>query len=857
MINHLKNTYELVYSAPLPENYRPQYKITPITEPYPYTDAKISVNTFDNLIQPILVKVYNVGGGRLQVERISIPHSYSKWVRRAGKSKASTLTSTSDPHEFELELLLNYLPNPTNVNVAELKLISKPQRKTFSDITLEVHPSEDQSEKLVVPEYINFGEITACKVSIADHREDESKPPVDFFLIGDFTGNPPKSFEITQRDENLFDAMMHFAIGTRYYKLDLRKPGIVKPRLKPNSSEINHKSVQQSFQMSNVNRNGFSGQVVTSDLDWLEYPDQINVAGYRTVNLPMSVKVDKLKQGRNFGELTISDKTIPVWAWFKTVYETTLPLDSVQPDFHHIEELSEHERPLSLDIVSTAQSCPTLMIFEDLDFQFPLAANDRLGYLMGDFNNWTPRTLFLEKREESFGTTLSIPDGTYLYRAEIDGEMRLDPAHLNKIVCCSHGLASKIQVNRVEQVLTIRKRTKQKLNLKLQSSAEWMQIEPDKIVLTGSRKQEINVLFRPEYLQLGLNLGWIQCETTEEPTRTFHSPIYVMGKTNGAVPILKNPELTFPQIEQGQVEKMPFELDIIGEGELKGEVQPSTVLRFAEGGLHVQSETDYEPMVFTSSLQVMSDKPFNAYRKQIHASLVTDCYLANRRLLPFVAKYDMIHLVSEPPALYFPKVYLFDNPQHADVIVKRSDGKGSVECVPEIPDELSQSGLLKVNKSQSDTCEFILNPQVQTNSGRVTDRIYVRDEKSDMILPLQFAADIISGQAKIEVNTQKQDANNIPLMITNIGETELRVIDVGFKNRRFYLTPHLTSQQRTLQPGESIERRIITKKTIRMMGKTKVRDTLIIRLNDPQYPKGVFEQDISVNIRRRFLNFRR
>ncbi len=857
MINHLKEIYDSVYSPPLSEDYKPPYEVTPINDPYPYTDAKISVNTFDNLIQPILVKVYNVGGGKLTVERISIPIAFSTWVKRTEKSKPAILTTSSEPLEIELDILLRDMPEPTSVNMAELKLISKPQRKTFTDITLEVHPPEDQSTKLVVPEYINFGEITACKVSIADHRGDESKPPVDFFLIGDFTGNPPTSLEITQKDENLFDAMIHFAIGARYYKLDLRNPGVVKPRLKSNSSEINHKSVQQSFQISNANRNGFSGQVTTSDLDWLDFTNQINVVGYRTINLPMSVKVDKLKQGRNFGKLSISDKTIPVWAWFKTVYKTTLPLDNAQPDFHHIEELSEHERPLSLDIVSTAKSCPTLMIFDDLDFQFPLTANDQIGYLMGDFNKWTPRTLFLDKRAEGFGATLSIPDGTYLYRAEIDGEMRLDPTQLNEIACCSHGLASKIQVNRAEQVLTIRKRTKGKLNLKLQSSTEWMQIEPDEIELTGSRKQEINVLFRPEYLQPGLNLGWIQCETTEEPIRSFHSPIYVMGKTNGAVPILKNLELTFPQIEQGQIEEVPFVLNIIGEGELKGEVQPSTVLRFAEGSLQVQSDTAYEPMAFTSSLQVISDKPSNAYRKQIQASLVTDCYLANRRLLPFVAKYDMIHLVSEPPALYFPKVYLFDAPKHAGVIMKRSDGKDSVECVPEIPDELSQSGLLKVNKSRSDTCEFILNPQVQTNSGRVTDRIYVRDEKSNMILPLQFAADIISGQAKIEVNTQKQDANNIPLMITNIGETELCVIDVGFKNRRFYLSPHLTAQQRTLQPGESIERRIITKKTIRMMGKTKVRDTLIIRLNDPQYPKGVFEQDISVDIRRRFLNFRR
>ena len=163
MINHLKDIYDRVYSPPVPEGYKPPYEVTPINVPYPYTDAKISVNTFDNPIQPVKVKVYNVGGGRLPVERISIPNAYSKWVKRAGKSKPVTLTTSSDPYEIELNILLRDLPKPTSDNIAELKLISKPQRKTFTDISLKVHLPEDQSANLMVPEYINFGEITVLQ----------------------------------------------------------------------------------------------------------------------------------------------------------------------------------------------------------------------------------------------------------------------------------------------------------------------------------------------------------------------------------------------------------------------------------------------------------------------------------------------------------------------------------------------------------------------------------------------------------------------------------------------------------------------------------------------------------------------
>ena len=130
-----------------------------------------------------------------------------------------------------------------------------------------------------------------------------------------------------------------------------------------------------------------------------------------------------------------------------------------------------------------------------------------------------------------------------------------------------------------------------------------------------------------------------------------------------------------------------------------------------------------------------------------------------------------------------------------------------------------------------------------------------------MSLPIQFAADLVGGQAKIDVNTQTQRTNlssgGIPLVITNIGKAELRIFEVRFKNLRFYLSPHLTSQQCTLLPGESIERLIKVKKTLSLLGKTTVRDTLIIKLNDPQFPKGIFEKEIVTEIQGGFMGFRR
>ena len=862
MINHLKEIHHVVYLPPAPDSDEPPFKVTPIDEPYLYTDANLYVDTFDNPNQSVKVTVSNVGGGTLQVERIRIPRASGGWVKRGEKSTPVVLTATSEPLEIELKLALKKLPNPSTVNVAELELISNSKRKTFSKVLLGVRPPIDQTPKVTVPEYINFGEIAVWHVSLTNSRENDTPKTSDFFLIWHLRHNTPTRFEITQKDEFSFDAILRSQQYQLNYELNLQKPGAVMPQQKRGG--LNLKSFRQGAPIANVSPHQFTGKVTTSDTEWLTVPREIDIEPYDITNFPVSLNVDKLKPGRNFGELVVSDKRIPVWAWHRTIGETVLTLDQNQPNIHHVEEFPVESNPLPIEVVPAQETPQTFMIFEDLDFQFPLAEENRIGYLIGDFNQWTPRTLFMDpdQHRKFFNTTLSIPDGTYLFRAEIDGEMRLDPTRLHEVVCCAHGLASRMQIARRTQKVTLRNRSKQKVTLQLRSSVKWMRVEPDTVVLPAQRSSEVSTVLLPENLRPGLNLGWIEMETEEEPNGSHREPIFIMGMTNGAVPLLRNRELAFPKVEQGKSGTVPFTLEIFGKGELKGEIQPSTVLHFAEGDLCVQNKSAFETMEVAPFVEILSNKPSNAYRKQCHASLVTNCYLANRRVIPFIAKCQMIHLITDPPALYFPKVFLFDKPQRADISVRRSDGQ-PVECTAEIPEELTRHGFLKVKSNTEGNgtgrCGFVLNPQAATDAGRFNGSLRIKDKKSGMSLPIQFAADIVGAHAKIDVNTQRQRSNlfsdGIPLVITNIGETELRIFEVQFKNLRFYLTPPLTSQQRILFPGESIERRIKAKNTFNLFGKTTVRDTLIVRLNDPQFPKGGFEKDIVADIQGRFLNF--
>ena len=852
MINHLKEIHRKLYLPRAPDSAKPLFKVTPIDEPYLYTDAYLHVDTFDNPNQSVKVAALNVGGGTLQVERIRIPREFGGWVKRRKKSIPAALTTTSEPLEIELALALKELPNPSTVNVAELNLISNSRRKAFSKVLLGVRPPEDQGPKVTVPEYINFREVTVWRVSFTDSRKDETAERVDFSLVWHLGLNPPTRLEIIQKDEFSFDATLRSQQHQLCYRLNLQTPEVVMPQQK--RGRLNLKYFRQAASIANVSQYKFSGRV-TSDAKWLTAPREINIEPYNITKFPISLNLEKLKPGRNFGQLVVSDKSIPVWAWYKTVGETALTLEQDQPNIHHVEEFPAQGKPLPIEVVTAHDSHQSFMIFEDVDFQFPLAREDRTGYLVGDFNQWTPRTLLLEKRSNGFGVTLGIPDGTYLFRAEIDGEMRLDSGRLHEIVCCSHGLASRIQIERREQKITLRNSSRQRLKLRLQSLTEWIQVASDAILLPADGQKDVPAMLSPESLQPGLNLGWLEMETVGKSKKSLRAPIFVMGMTDGAVPILRNTELAFPKFEQGKPVDMPLVLNIFGKGELKGEIQPSTVLRFAdEGGLRVQNEAAFESIEVAPLMQVLSDKPSNAYRKQCHAALVTDCYLANRRVLPFIARYDMVHLIPEPPALYFPKVFLFDEPQQADIMVRRSDGK-IVECTAEISEELSQWGFLKVKgkteKNRTNRCEFVLNPRVVTAAGNFKGNLRLKDEKSGMTLPITFGANIIGSHAEIQIGSFTQRSHQldgIPVVITNIGETEMRIFEVKFKASEFYYTPHLT-QNLTLLGGESLNLLVKVRKQLGFFRGTVVRDTLIIRLNDSQFRQGLFEKEIAAEVR--------
>ena len=83
------------------------------------------------------------------------------------------------------------------------------------------------------------------------------------------------------------------------------------------------------------------------------------------------------------------------------------------------------------------------------------------------------------------------------------------------------------------------------------------------------------------------------------------------------------------------------------------------------------------------------------------------------------------------------------------------------------------------------------------------------------------------------------------MVIINVGETEMKIFEVRFKTGNFYSTPHLPPNL-SLLAGESLNFHAIVRKRAGFF--RKIEDTLVIRLNDPQFSQGLFEKKITAEI---------
>jgi len=851
MIEHLKNIHDKLYLPSVAVPIERNYDIVPIEEPYLYASPSITPDEIDEPQQVISIPIYNVGGGALKVKGIEIDKKGKNWLKRKTKTLQAELSASSQCHSVELTLQQKKLLEIPTPHTAHLKIISNSISNTFSAVELTVNLPESDVPILKVPERVNFGEITVWRLSITDSRQKKAEEK-DFYLAGDFEGETPKRFRLRQTGKNTLHARFSAKGSELYYDLDLSSPGIIAPKTK-RDKKAKLEYALTKFSLSNVGRLAAKGEAEASD-DWfsdLEY--RVEPASAKTFVL--FANVERMQLGRNLGWLKIGGEKIEVWAWVvvKDAIGQNENLTLVEDSElnYEVDLTKDTAEMLPLEASLSEIDYDNLPLFEDVEFNLPL--NAKRCYLVGDFNDWKSNALMMEKKDEAFFSTLSLPDGTYRYRYELDGETRLDPARLNEVIFCSHGFALRANLNRYERTFIIRNNGKDDINLLACSSTEWLNVSPASLSVPKKGEAEIKVEILPNRMEPGLNLGKVELISESEPNKMYGIPVSTMMKTEGVVPIIEDTEVELPKHGKGQKAAAPLKIKLVGAGTLTC-AMPSAMVQIPDGKITLHNDEPCVPRLCSPEINIHGNKSSIVHRNQLKTFLITNCYLANRRVFELTYRYQIEHLVIEPRGLYFPKVFLFDKEQKATLKIKRSDGV-PITPVVEIPEELSKNGLLEARTLSDNSCEFTLNPKAPSSPGVISETIELHDKRSKITERIRFAANIIASEAEINVETTKtisdQNHEGLALSITNKGDEDLKIFSLQFEKQHFTCVPRL-KRDTIIPPGATIRSTLKIRRGTKLLFKTSISDTLSIHLSDPKYSGGIFKRNLEVTCPPRF-----
>ena len=879
MIEQLKKTYDTIYSTDVQSE--PYSVIKPIEKPYLYVEPEVDISsvikpqqnpggTPPNKIVPnemvglstFFVHLWNVGAGDLRIEAVEISPQAESWI--TAEAAKGQLISGLEAHS--LGLIADKKKLPQSDSKATIQIKSNSSSTRFSSLQVNFHPPQD-SAPIDVPEALYWGDIPLIKLYIND-----AESAKEFYLAGDFFDFPPRRLKIIIENSpqgaritvNLFSKRREYE-----YHFDIDNLGIIPPEAayltritRRRGRRVSFKSNDRSIKIANPSMTPFTGEV-TSTATWLQMPPECFIEGTSDISLAVKADLSQMQLGRNFSLLRIreqqdiidspetattsdaGDVTIGVYANVivleeigvegKLKIKARVKKQEFTVEFEDAEKTKLEVEPKSIDYGE-------MPLFEDVTFAFPDSLASDVS-LLGDFNDWeNSRAVKLENQQ----AILSLPDGEYNYRYQVGSEQRLDLFRLNEIIIGEHGLCSQVNINRRGRQLSIRNLYGWRFEGRVETRASWLNVSEERLSVPSGETVFLTVNVAPENLQIGPNAATIEIipDATAEPR--YRIPVNLFASANGLVPIMRTKDFKLGHFKKGGKRNQTLDVEVAGCGELTARIVPHNIAQFAEERWLIISPDAWENRVFSNDLIIDAAMLMGAPEGGIEVFMVSDSYIANRRIIKLSYRYSMEYLHLSPPVLYFPKVFLNDMKQLAIVTVSHSEGS-DIKIRADIPDSL-QGTLTLLETPTNGKCEFIFDPAVIPPFGKggkgglqtqISGRVRIYDEISGISEFLPFQADIIESKSAVtpiytSTIFNQPETDFIQLDISNVGDADLKVHRLDFEHRLFRIVPPLT-EPLTLPPEDGHQVKIMANATL-LFGREVVEDNLIIVSNDSSQP---------------------
>jgi hypothetical protein len=297
-------------------------------------------------------------------------------------------------------------------------------------------------------------------------------------------------------------------------------------------------------------------------------------------------------------------------------------------------------------------------LFNDLDLEIAASDGERVSFVCSRQDATSVEIVPLDRlNAHLFRATVGLEDGIYLSTFQVDGCARPEKKEAQQLYVRSDYVFAPLTLARQRRQLTVTNRGEAAEQIELKPNVPWIVVEPSQLNL--SRGESMNTAIRFDFwaMKPGLNEGAVELFAfREKPTPAVATTkVAVTLVVGGAVP-----EVTFAPLDLGHIRQGidPVELQIRvrarGTGPLTGMINSPESGELVDFRLNADDPSQSQ---FVHTFQIdssfLSKPPPHQSEAKLKFVVVTDSFLANRRLCRVELPYRLVYLRKSLPALSF------------------------------------------------------------------------------------------------------------------------------------------------------------------------------------------------------------
>jgi hypothetical protein len=363
----------------------------------------------------------------------------------------------------------------------------------------------------------------------------------------------------------------------------------------------------------------------------------------------------------------------------------------------------------------------------------------------------------MDKSNGKFLTVLGLQDGGHLFAFRINGCLFPDPTRGRTLTICNSGIFSRLKVSRQTRPFTVLNDSPNAQLLRINSESDWLIPDKSQLDLQARSSAKILVHFNVARMKEGLNEGSVNLSVKEgERIRPAGAVQFAVLLTiDGAVSDVSVSPSEFGEVKQG-IGKLHLNVKVTtsGRGPING------VITLPQSGELIDFHliADGEPSIFTHTFQIESTHLPKPQPRQTQAELaltiLTDSFLANRRLFRAKLLYKLLYLRKSLPALSF-GIIRENSTKSLRLDVSRSDNE-DIDLMVELP--VAAANHVEIYQARPNAFVFRLNSTGLPAGTSYKEIVSLRDRKSGLRDQIKILATVASARkASLEDSTPRRD----------------------------------------------------------------------------------------------------